>query len=142
MKNVRSGNDVSIVVDASAFVELLLRTPAGSQVEDLLRTEWAFAPELLDPEVCSVLARLERQKKLDGRAASQAVICLARAPIERVPHRGLIRKAWSRRHRVSLYDGFYVALASHLACPLVTADRKLAGASGLGIALTLVGVSA
>lgn len=142
VKSVLDGNDVPIVVDASAFVELLLRTPAGAQVEDLLRSEPAFAPELLDADVTSVLARLERRNKLDSRAAGRAVIALAHAPIERVAHRRLIRVAWSKRHSVSLYDAFYVALASHLACPLVTGDRKLAGASGLGIALTLVGVPA
>jgi predicted nucleic acid-binding protein len=42
------------------------------------------------------------------------------------------------RNNVGSYDGFYVALARVLACPLISCDRALAGAPGLGITVTVV----
>jgi predicted nucleic acid-binding protein len=36
----------------------------------------------------------------------------------------LAREAWALREKVSLYDGLYVALATALAVPLVTADKR------------------
>ncbi len=38
--------------------------------------------------------------------------------------------AWDLRNNVSFYDGLYVALAEQLAVALITADRRLAGATG------------
>lgn len=130
-----------LVLDASACVELLMRTPAGRAAEAHLReSDAAFAPELLDVEVLSVLGRLERAGLLDAAGAAEALQAFATASITRVAHLGLLASAWAKRHNVSLFDAVYVALAQELGCPLMTADRRLAGAPGLGITLTLVGV--
>ncbi|WP_425155591.1 type II toxin-antitoxin system VapC family toxin [Candidatus Palauibacter sp.] len=43
--------------------------------------------------------------------------------------------AWRYRHNVSAYDAFYVATARSHGMPLLTADGKLAGASGLDIVI-------
>ena len=61
------------------------------------------------------------------------------ADIERFPIAPLVLDAWALRHNVSAYDAFYVALARSLSCPLVTCDRALARAPGLGITVTVVG---
>ena len=42
-------------------------------------------------------------------------------------------RIWQLRENVSAYDAVYVALAEALGAVLVTGDRRLAGASGLGI---------
>ncbi len=44
----------------------------------------------------------------------------------------LARAAWAVRENVSFYDGLYVALATALALPLVTADGRLSKTPGLG----------
>ena len=49
-----------IVLDASAAVELLLGTPVGARVAGLIESDALLAPELLDVEVVSAVARLVR----------------------------------------------------------------------------------
>jgi predicted nucleic acid-binding protein len=71
--------------------------------------------------------------------ARQALGLLTEAAIERFPIAPLVLDAWALRHNVSSYDGFYVALARALGCPLITRDRALAGAPGLGITVTVIG---
>jgi predicted nucleic acid-binding protein len=129
---------VALVIDASAMVELLLRSPAARAVEAAILDTDAFAPELLDVEVISALARLEREGELEARFARNALNVLLEAPVTRVPHAGLIMDAWMRRHNLSAYDSVYVALAARLGCPLITGDVRLARAPGLGITVNLV----
>jgi predicted nucleic acid-binding protein len=55
-----------------------------------------------------------------------------------MPTIGLLEDAWSLRANVSAYDACYVALARELKAELITADRRLASAPGLGIPLIVV----
>lgn len=41
------------------------------------------------------------------------------------------RRAWTLRHNFTFYDALYVALASHLDIPLLTADPRLRREPGL-----------
>jgi hypothetical protein len=43
----------------------------------------------------------------------------------RLVQRALARAAWALRDDVSFYGGLYIALATALAVPLVTADQRL-----------------
>jgi predicted nucleic acid-binding protein len=70
--------------------------------------------------------------------AELAIRRLARASIERVPIAPLLLDAWELRHNLGSYDALYVALARRLGCPLITADRRLASAPGVGVPLVLV----
>ena len=126
------------VVDASAMVQVLLRRGGFAEIEAALTSGGAYAPELLDAEVLSALARLERRCDVTPAQATRAVQALARSPISRVPHRGLVADAWRRRGNLSLYDALYVALAARLGGSLLTADRRLAAAPGLDISVTLL----
>jgi predicted nucleic acid-binding protein len=58
-----------------------------------------------------------------------AVANLARLPLSIAGTAALIEDAWQLRSSVTVYDACYVALASRLQAPLVTADRKLARAA-------------
>jgi hypothetical protein len=51
---------IRYVIDASAAVEYLLRTPLGRKLADLIADAFILAPELLDVEVLSVLRRAAR----------------------------------------------------------------------------------
>lgn len=126
------------VVDASAVVELLIRSEAAPAVERAIRDEELYAPELLDAEVLSALAGLERGRKLSARGAGRAVAALARAPITRVTHAAVLADAWELRRTVGVYDGFYAGLARSLGCSLITGDRRLARAADLGVPVVLV----
>jgi predicted nucleic acid-binding protein len=128
-----------LVLDASAAVELLLLSPRGGLVEARLEGETVVAPELLDVEVLSALARLERAGQLDEGPASRAVDRLRRLPVTRLPHAAVTLAAWSLRPRVRVQDAFYVAVAALVGGSLLTCDRRLAGAGLTGVSVTLVG---
>src|SRR4029077_2418811 len=55
---------IRFVIDASAAVEYLLRTPLGQGLDDLVDEASLLAPSLLDVEVMSVLRRAVLQKKI------------------------------------------------------------------------------
>ena len=123
------------VVDASAGVEYLLRTPAGLSLAGLLDDADLYAPELIDVEILSALRRGLLRHSLDRERAEQAVADLATWPLQRIPHRGLATDAWQLRHNFTAYDAFYVAAARRLGAGLVTADGRLTRAPGAGVAI-------
>ncbi|MGZ8666822.1 MAG: type II toxin-antitoxin system VapC family toxin [Solirubrobacterales bacterium] len=96
-----------------------------------------FAPELIDAEATSAIAGAVRSGAVSEERGRLAVRRLARASIERVPLSPLLLDAWELRRNLSTYDAFYVALARRLSCPLITADRRIAAAPGLGVAVVI-----
>lgn len=121
-----------IVVDASALLEALLRTPAAAAVETRLfdprRT--LHAPHLLDIEVAHVVRRYAAAGELDTERGREALADLADFPLRRYPHDFLLPRVWELRNNLTAYDAVYVALAEALGAPLLTRDRRLAAAPG------------
>ena len=117
-----------IVVDASALLEVLLRTPLGVEVEARLlgTSEMLHAPHLLDAEIAQVIRRFTLSGEIDeerGRVALEDFMAL---PIHKHPHDFLLPRVWTMRNNFSAYDAMYVALAEVLDASLVTHDRRLA----------------
>lgn len=127
-----------VVIDASAVVELVLGGPRSSRVSALLRGKEIYAPSLLDAEVLQAIKSLERSKILDAAGAETAFNVLQRSSIQARSLRPLARDAWQLRHKLSIYDAMYVALAASLACPVVTCDRRWHGAGDLGVSIITV----
>jgi predicted nucleic acid-binding protein len=121
------------VVDASVAVEYLLRTRVGLAVAGIIESASLVAPELMDVEVLSVLRRAVLNGELEEARARMAVDDLAYWPVERISHSPLAPLAWQHYQNVSAYDAFYVAAARACESPLLTADGRLARASGLGV---------
>lgn len=124
---------IRYVVDASVAVEYLLRTPLGLAAADTLDIAELIAPELMDAEVVSALRKAVLLGRLDESRALSAVTDLRQWPVDRISHQALAHQAWRYRHNVSAYDAFYVATARSYGVPLLTADGRLARASGLDI---------
>lgn len=126
---------MTVVVDASAIVDLLVDSPQGRAVGQQLRTaEEVFAPDLLLVEVACALWRLERGGALTSDVSERAMDDLITLPIDYVPQLGLIPAAWALRTSVRIADGFYVALAQELRAPLMTTDLRLArGATDIAV---------
>jgi predicted nucleic acid-binding protein len=127
-----------VVIDSSALVELVVRSERASAVTQAVGATDMVAPDVVNPEVLSALRRLERTGTLTARRAVQAVDDLMDAPVRRFSTLPLLAEAWSLRANVAAADACYVVLARILRCPLVTADRKLSRAPGLGVALITV----
>jgi predicted nucleic acid-binding protein len=126
------------VVDASALVELLLQGERAAAVAQAVHGTEMTAPDVVNPEVLSVLRRMERTGEVGPERARQAVADLLDAPVRRFPTLPLLPLVWELRGSVSAYDACYVALARALGCPLVTGDLHLTRAPGLGVPLVAV----
>jgi len=124
---------IRFVIDASAAVEYLLRTPLGQKLADLIEEAFLLAPALVDAEVMAVLRRALLQERIEEHRARVALKDLGAWPVDRIPHTALLQEAWKHRHNVSAYDALYVAVAKLYEAPLLTADGPLSRAPGLGI---------
>lgn len=125
----------AFVIDASAAVEYLLRTPLGTAVSEIVANADLAAPELMDAEVVAVLRRAVLRGNLSNERALAAIDDLVTWQVERISHRGLARTAWRHRHNLTAYDAFYVAAARDRNASLVTADGPLSRAPGLEISI-------
>jgi len=121
-----------IVVDASAMLEALLRTPAAQDVEDRLFApgQTLHAPHLLDVEVAQVIRRYAAIGEINAERGRLALADLADLPVRRYAHDFLLPRIWQLRNNLTAYDAAYVALAEALDAKLLTRDRRLAAAAG------------
>lgn len=124
-----------IVVDASAFLELLLRTEVGLAVEELLGGDVATTPHLFDAEVLHRLVTFAKQGVLASHEVESAVADLRDAPITRIDHRPLLSRAYDMSAALSGYDALYAALADAAHGRLVTGDRAFASTARSQFAL-------
>lgn len=124
-----------IVADASAVVAALLNDGPARQT---LSSQPVHAPHLVDAEVLSVLRRLNLAGRLDQHLAEAMIEALAQLGIRRHGGTGLLLRIWGLRGNLTAYHASYVALAESLACPLLSADRRLARAAGPLCAIHLV----
>jgi predicted nucleic acid-binding protein len=127
-----------IVIDASAFIEVLMRSASGLAVEALL--DDTMAPDLLDAEVFHRLARAEQDGALRPEQLDERLALLYDAPIERVSCRELLPTARRFVPAMFGYDALYAALAGSLRCPLVTTDGRLARTTTTQFGLTVTHV--
>lgn len=129
-----------IVVDASAVLELLLRTASGTRVEERVfaSEEVLIAPHLLDVEITQALRRLVQLKAITPARGRHALDDHAALLIKRMSHEPLLSRMWELRETVTAYDASYVALAEALDTPLLTCDTRLARAQGHRATIELV----
>jgi len=121
-----------IVVDASALIEVLLRTPASIVVESRLFApgQTLHAPHVLDIEVAQVIRKYAARGEIDAERGRLALNDLGDLRMQRYPHDFLLPRIWSLRNNVTAYDAAYIALAEALNAVLLTRDHRLAGAAG------------
>jgi predicted nucleic acid-binding protein len=129
-----------IVVDASALLEALLRTPAAAAVEERLfdRRQTLHAPHLLDLEVAQVLRRYAMTGLVHADRCRMALSDLADFPLHRYAHEFMLPRIWELQANLTAYDAAYVALAEALDAPLLTRDEGLAAAPGHRARIELV----
>ena len=130
-----------IVLDASAAIEWLMRSPAGTKVDRRLFSSpppTLHTPHLLDVEIAQVLRRYVRDKSMTASRGEDALQDLHDLPLSRYPHDILMPRVWELQAVLTAYDAVYVALAELLDAPLVTCDRKIALAPGHRAAIEVI----
>jgi predicted nucleic acid-binding protein len=118
-----------IVLDASALVDVVLDQSSAEWVLGQIADEDVSAPAHQPVEILSALARLSRGGILSPDVARDALDEAFALPQRFItPTAAHVRRAFALRERIRVVDGLYVVLADELGCPLVTTDRRLAGA--------------
>jgi predicted nucleic acid-binding protein len=121
-----------IVVDASAFLDVLLRTSVSPMLAGHMFADGQtmHAPHLVDLEVAQVLRRYVSRGDISAARGEQALSDFAAFPVARYPHQPFLPRIWELRANVTAYDAVYLALAETLEVPLLTSDGKLEGVPG------------
>jgi predicted nucleic acid-binding protein len=129
-----------IVLDASILAHVIGDDGSdGELARELVANEPAVSlPDLADVETASVLRKRWLADDLDARRFAAAIEDLAALPFPRYPALPFLRRAYELRENLTPYDAVYVALAEALGCTLVTADRRLARAPGVGCAIEVI----
>lgn len=121
------------VVDASVVADALV--VAGRPGEAARRTLGGIdvlqAPQILAAEVVSAFRSLVRRGELQETRARFGLGLLRSLDALTYPIDPFMERIWQLRDRVTVYDGWYIALAEHLETDLVTADRRLSRIDGL-----------
>jgi len=132
-----------IVPDASVLIPALIDDGGdGALAREVMEADGDLhAPYLLDVEVVSALRKLTRGQVLTASRAERAIEDYDDVAMTRYAHLGLVPRIWQLRDNLSSYDATYAALAEALGCTLLTADAKLAGASGVRCTVRLIGSS-
>ncbi len=118
----------SLIVDASAVVDVLIDAPAAGAIRSRLRRNELHAPAHIDAEVLSAIGRHHRAGRFSANAASSRLEMFQRMPIRRHQLSPLLLEAWSRRHNLRLADALYAALSDRLQIPVLSTDRRLVAA--------------
>ena len=120
-----------IVIDASVLVAALVDSGReGVWSESVVAESSPAGPELVLAEVSNILRRLERIREISRLEANSAQRDLLQLDLDLFPFAPFADRVWALRGNLTSYDGWYVAMAEALGCPLVTLDRKLKRATG------------
>lgn len=123
------------VVDANVAAKWFVPESLTEQALRLLDDAHELAvPDLLWPEVASVVWKKSRRGELTADEASRVVAALDVCPLVVFPSRlvlaGALEIAFATGR--STYDSVYLSLAVALECRLATADERMANALAAG----------
>ncbi len=119
------------VVDANVVAKWFVPERLSEQAVQLLDDHHELAsPDLLWPEIGSVLWKKARAGQLTPREATRIVQALDHFPLTIIPSRLVLDGAMEIALGTgrSVYDSVYLALAVALGCRMITADERLANA--------------
>lgn len=118
----------SFVVDASVAIQWFVPESQSIQANKIMDlADKLFAPDLIVAEVGNVLWKKHRAGELTADETLMVVSAFKKVPLELHPSSEIVEIAFSLAAATgrTVYDCLYVALATVLSAPLITADRKL-----------------
>jgi predicted nucleic acid-binding protein len=129
----------TVCIDASAMIDLLLKTPRAEAVIQVLGgMDMVIAPDLINVEVLRTIRAKERSGAISTEQAGKAIADLVDSPLQRLPTTAMVREAWDLREHVASSDALYALAARSIGVPLLTADVRLARAHSLGVPVIAV----
>ena len=129
-----------LVIDSSTVLGALLPDEVGTDLDTLFEPhEEILAPWLLWAEVRNILIVAERRGRLADGMVEEILEALHDLGItlDQTPRSAAVLRL-ARRHKLSVYDAFYLELALHREAELATHDgalRSAAIAEGVRLAL-------
>ncbi|MGH3914336.1 MAG: type II toxin-antitoxin system VapC family toxin [Pseudonocardiaceae bacterium] len=118
--------DASVLVDA-----LVVAGPAGDNARAALRDRSLLhVPSIFAAEATSAIRSMQARGEVSPGRAHGAVSKIKIVQTAQYPFELFLDRVWELRENLTVYDGWYVALAESLQTSLVTADRRLAQVSG------------
>jgi predicted nucleic acid-binding protein len=118
-----------IVLDASAVIEVLMKSAMGTLLSGRLHTvRLVHAPHLIDIEVSNALRRQCSLGSLAAVRGRQALEDFRNMRILRYRHTIHLARIWELRDNFTSYDACYLALAEALGATLITRDKALRSA--------------
>ena len=131
------------VLDASVVVDALVVTGAPGDLgrDEMRHLSVLQVPAIFTAEVASALRGLVLASALSPIRASAALSQILSVSTISYPFEPFARRVWQLRDNLTVYDAWYVALAEQLGTELVTADKRLAAASGPRCPIRCVAIS-
>ena len=120
-----------IVVDASVLAPALGAGTQAKSARQAIRDEAIALPDVAVLETAVVLRKAWLSELLSEDGFQAALRHLKALPAQLYGASPLLPRIYELRANVSPYDAVYVALAEALGCTLVTAEQRLARASGI-----------
>jgi len=118
--------DASVLVDA-----LVVAGPAGDDAREVLRDRSVLhVPSIFAAEATSAIRSMQARGDVRPGLARGAVSKIKVVQTVQYPFEPFLDRVWELRDNLTVYGGWYVALAESLDTSLVTADRRLAQAAG------------
>ena len=116
------------VVDASVVAKWYFQEEHSDRADALLeQSNEILAPDILLVEVAALAWQRARRGEINEATADRIVAELRKVPLDLRPTAELVSAALplALQKGITLFDGFYIALAVQSGCPLITADRHL-----------------
>ncbi|MGH6827205.1 type II toxin-antitoxin system VapC family toxin [Methyloceanibacter sp.] len=119
-----------LICDASVLFKLLVAEEDTDIAKSLASHYQLCVPEIVFAEIANALWARVRDRRLEASNAGSLIENFLIMPLDVKPLRRLISRALSIARDLDhpIYDCLYLALAEDIAAPLVTADRRFAGA--------------
>lgn len=128
-----------IVVDTSVAVAALTgHDPARAA----LVGQRLVAPQVIDAEVAHALRGLVLGGRITDEQGASLIRAWLRLEVDRLPMAGLLPRVWELRSKLTAYDALFVSAAEAHGVALVTADRRLASASGPRCPIQIIAATA
>lgn len=116
--------DASVLVDA-----LVVAGQRGDDARDVLHDRGVLrVPSIFGAEATSAVRAMHAREEISIGRARAALACIRKVRTVQYAFEPLLERIWELQHNLTVYDGWYVALAETLGTSLVTADMRLAEA--------------